>query len=117
MIPEKKYTKFAKTVKERILSSRIAVAHSVNRELISLYWEIGKLIVEKQDESGWGKAVVDTLSKDLQKEFPSVTGFSSRNLWDMKRLYEQYCKHEHLRQLVAEIPWGHNLLIMNKIKD
>ena len=117
MIPEKKYTKFVKAVKERIISSRISVARSVNRELIALYWEIGRLIVEKQNESGWGKAVVDTLSKDLQKEFPSVTGFSPRNLWDMKRLYEQYSGHEYLRQLVAEIPWGHNLLIMNRIKD
>jgi predicted nuclease of restriction endonuclease-like (RecB) superfamily len=60
---------------------------------------------------------VETLSHDLQQEFPAVKGFSPRNLWDMKRFYEQYADYENLRQLVAEIPWGHNLLIMNKVQD
>ncbi len=75
------------------------------------------MIVEKQQELGWGKSVVETLSRDVQQEFPSVTGFSPRNLWDMKRFYEQYADHENLRQRVAEIPWGHNLLILNKISN
>ncbi len=117
MISGKMYTKFVEAIKERIITARISVARSVNRELIGLYWDIGKMIVEKQHELGWGKAVVETLADDLQQEFPSVTGFSPRNLWDMKRLYEQYAQHEYLRQLVADIPWGHNLLIMSKVSD
>ncbi len=116
-ISGKMYTEFVEAIKERIISARISVSRSLSRELIGLYWDIGKMIVEKQQELGWGKAVVETLSNDLKHEFPSVTGFSPRNLWDMKRLYEQYVKHENLRQLVAEIPWGHNLLIMSKISD
>ena len=75
------------------------------------------MIVEKQEKEGWGKSVVEKLSQDLQKEYPGEGGFSSRNLWDMKRFYEQYASHEKLRQAVAEIPWGHNLLIMSKVKD
>ena len=66
---------------------------------------------------GWGKSVVERLSGDIETSFPGVTGFSPRNLWDMKRLYAQYRDDEFLRQLVAEIPWGHNLLIISKVKD
>lgn len=116
IISEKSYTTFVDAIKQRIVLARVSAARAVSRELIGLYWDIGKMIVEKQQELGWGKSVVDTLSRDLQHEFPSVTGFSPRNLWDMKRFYEQYANHENLRQLVAEIPWGHNLLIMQKIK-
>ncbi len=74
------------------------------------------MIVKKQEELGWGKSVVERLSKDIRKEFEGIQGFSPRNLWDMKRMFEQYWKHPKLRQLVAEIPWGHNLLIINKIE-
>jgi len=61
--------------------------------------------------------VIEKLSHDLKKEYPGEAGFSSHNLWDMKRFYEQYASHKKLRQAVAEIPWGHNLLIMSKISD
>ncbi len=117
LISGKNYTNFVDAVKKRIGSARISAVRSVNRELIGLYWDIGKMIVEKQQDLGWGKSVVETLSHDIQREFPAVTGFSPRNLWDMKRLYEQYAEYGNLRQLVAEIPWGHHLLILNKISD
>lgn len=94
---EKTYLEFVDAVKERIVSAWISAARAISRELIGLYWDIGKMIVEKQEELGWGKAVVETLSKDLQQEFPSISGFSPRNLWDMKRLYEQYAQHEDRR--------------------
>ncbi|MCP4131309.1 MAG: DUF1016 domain-containing protein [bacterium] len=111
------YNDFLSDIKEKIHSARIKASRIVNRELNALYWNIGKAIVEKQKELGWGKSIVEKLSADLCTNFPGISGFSTRNLWDMKRFYEQYHDHENLRQLVAEIPWGHNLLIMNKISD
>jgi len=76
-----------------------------------------KIILEKQKEQGWGKSVVEKISNDLQKDFPGGNGYSARNLWDMRRFYSRYSTNEKLRQLVAEIPWGQNLLILTKIKD
>jgi predicted nuclease of restriction endonuclease-like (RecB) superfamily len=76
-----------------------------------------KNIVEKQETSDWGKSVVEQLSLDLRKEFPDMTGFSARNLWDMRRFYDSYKNSPKLRQLVAEIPWGHNLVILNSLKN
>ncbi len=113
----KAYLKFVTDIKQRVVSARISAARAINRDLISLYWDIGRMIVERQEKEGWGKSVVERLSLDLQKAFPNGMGFSARNLWDMKRLYEQYADHEKLRQAVAELPWGHNLLIINKITD
>lgn len=110
------YTSFLSSIKTEIRTARIKAARVVNRELISLYLKIGEMIVKKQEELGWGKSVVERLSKDIRKEFEGIQGFSPRNLWDMKRMFEQYWKHPKLRQLVAEIPWGHNLLIINKIE-
>ena len=128
------YAVWLAEVKTRIQSARISAARAVNRDLILLYWDIGRGIVEKQEQLGWGKSVVERLSRDLRAAFPTVTGFSPRNLWDMKRFYVTYSEpevwrqavaksdcggntEEFLRQLVAEIPWGHNLLILNKITD
>ncbi len=66
---------------------------------------IGELITKNQEKNGWGKAIVEKLSKDLEKDYPSKSGFSSRNLWDMRRFYLEYKGDSILRQLVAEIPW------------
>ncbi|MET0391876.1 MAG: PDDEXK nuclease domain-containing protein, partial [Chitinophagaceae bacterium] len=74
-----------------------------------------KIILEKQQEKDWGQSVVEKLAIDLQKRFRGYKGFSARNLWDMRRFYEAYKDHSKLRQLVAEIPWGHNLLLLNKV--
>ena len=111
------YIQFLNELKERIRTAQTKAVLSVNRELISLYWDIGKRIVEKQKEMGWGKGVVEQLARDLRREFPDVRGFSARNLWDMRRFYLTYEDHPNLRQAVAEIPWGHNLVIINKVKD
>ncbi len=111
------YINFLKTIKAEIQSARIQASKTVNRELILLYWKIGEAIVQKQEELGWGKSVVQRLSEDLKKEIGPRGGFSARNLWDMKRFYEGYKDNPKLRQLVAEIPWGHNLLILNKLKQ
>jgi predicted nuclease of restriction endonuclease-like (RecB) superfamily len=111
------YMKFLNVLKDRIRSARISAARVVNKELILLYWEIGKGIVEKHEQLGWGKAVVEKLSFDLMEEFPGTAGFSARNLWNIKRFYEEYKDESKLQQAVAEIPWGQNLLIMEKVGD
>lgn len=81
--------------------------------MIQLYWKIGELIVQRQEQEGWGKSVVEKLSKDLCAEIPDSKGYSARNLWDMRRFYSEYREKPNLRQLVAEIPWGHNILKLN----
>lgn len=104
-------------MKERIRSAQYEALRAVNKELIALYWDIGRMIGERQQEKGWGKAVVETLAKDLQVEFPGVSGFSASNLWRMKLFFETYAGSEKLAPLVREIGWSHNLAILEKCKD
>ena len=111
------YQVFLEEIKHNIQSAQIKAALSVNRSLIELYLTIGNRILEKQDEEGWGKSVIERLSQDLKRSFPHLKGFSPRNLWDMRRLSESVRDNPILRQVVAEIPWGHNLVLLNKIKD
>jgi predicted nuclease of restriction endonuclease-like (RecB) superfamily len=111
------YSVFLASVKSEIQSARIKAARVVNRELIALYWKIGEMIVCKQEELGWGKSVVEKLSEDICREFDGIKGFSPQNLWYMRQFYLEYYKAANLQQLVGEIPWGHNILIFNKIKN
>jgi len=111
------YGKFLATVKERVRTAQYAALKAVNTELVSLYWDIGRLIVERQAGETWGKAVVQQLSEDLRQEFPGVAGFSRQNLWYMRQFYTEYQVQEKLQPLVGEISWSHNLAIMSKCKD
>lgn len=111
------YPQLLAEVKERICSAQYAALKAVNTELVGLYWDLGRLIVEKQEQSGWGKSVVERLSQDLRKEFPGVAGFSVQNLWYMRQFHLEYREHEKLQPLVGEIAWAHNLVIMSKCKD
>jgi len=113
----KEYKGTLELIRHEIHTARFHVARTITKEHISLYWKIGKIISEKQQEQGWGKSVVEIIASDLQKEYPESSGYSSRNLWDMRRFYVRYSENEKLRQLVAEIPWGQNLLILAKVKD
>lgn len=85
--------------------------------MIALYWEIGKRITEQQTASGWGKSVVENLSRDIQKEFPGIQGFGVRNMWDMARFYAEYQSNEILQPLVAEISWSKHIVILTKCKE
>ncbi|MBE0433323.1 hypothetical protein IBX73_07650 [candidate division WOR-3 bacterium] len=114
---DENYMLLLKEVKSKILSARISAARKVNKELIKLYWDIGKTIVGRQKEYGWGKSVIEKLAKDLKREFRDTEGFSSRNLWYMRCLYLEYDNKPILQQPVAEIPWGHNIMIFTKVKD
>ena len=98
------YLRFVADLKARIQSARLSAARSVNRDLILLYWDIGRGIVEKQQTAGWGDAVVERLAADLRAAFPDMRGFSARNLRDMKRFFLTYADEEIWRQAVAKLP-------------
>ena len=103
---ERDYIVFLQEIKEKIREAQYKALKAVNRELISLYWEIGKSIIEKQEQEGWGKSVVETLSKDVQIEFPGIKGFSVQNLWYRRQIYLEYRASEKLQPLVGEISWS-----------
>lgn len=111
----KEYAKFLNEIKLRIVTAQIQAVRFVNKELIKLYWDIGKSIIERQKRYRWGDNIVEALVRDLKEAFPQVRGFSERNVWNMRRFYKEYKNKPFLQQLVAEIPWGHNLLIMEKV--
>ncbi len=165
VLADPEYRKFIEEIKDRVGAARVSAARHVNRDMILLYWDIGKAIVEKQKILGWGESVIDRISDDLRTAFPAATGFSPRNLRDMKRFCLAYTDEaiwrqavaklakstvsrpalirrqpvaeltpyeKHLQdganlssdeiaqfpqQFVAEIPWGHHLLILNKLTD
>ncbi len=136
------YGAFVNNLKERIRAAQIQAALSVNRELIELYWDIGKGIAERQTSEAWGRSVVEKLATDLHNEFPEVAGFSERNIWRMRAFFLAWLpkpgnlphgvrgsqppilpqavaelRKAKLPQVVAEIPWGHNVVLIEKLKD
>jgi predicted nuclease of restriction endonuclease-like (RecB) superfamily len=111
------YGKFLADIKARIRQAQIRAGLAVNSELILLYWNIGRDILTKQKEQGWGAKVVDRLSKDLCSEFPSQKGYSSRNLKYMRLFAEAWPDEQIVQQAVAQIPWGHNVRILDALKD
>lgn len=111
------YIDFVNQIKQKILSSQYEALKAVNKELIALYWEIGKGIVQKQEEFGWGKSIVKNLSDALQREFVGTKGFSERNLWNMRNYYIEYKDNQKLQTLSAEIGWSHNVAIFQKCKE
>lgn len=134
----KDYPHFLNDLKTRIRAVQVKALLSVNQEMIALYWQIGGDILERQRHEGWGMATVRQLSRDLAREFPSMTGFSPKNIWRMRafylawngdppkvaqavRLFENIqVKHEEsaiLPQPVSELPWGHNIVLFQKLKN
>ncbi len=111
------YNEFLSEIKERILSAQYDALREVNKELVNLYWDIGKRIIEQQEKHGWGKSIIETLALDLQKEYPGIKGFSSRNLWKMRNFSLMLRVKPKLQPLVAEISWVKNILIMEKCKN
>jgi predicted nuclease of restriction endonuclease-like (RecB) superfamily len=97
------YLAFVAELKERILAARVSAARAVNRDLVLLYWDIGRGIHQRQERLGWGEAVIERLGVDLRKAFPSTTGFSARNLRNMKQFYEAYRDGSIWQQLVAKL--------------
>lgn len=130
-------------IKQRIRQGQARAVLSANAEMITTYWDVGKILHERQQQEGWGRAVIPRLSRDLRNELPEVKGFSERNIGYMIRLVREYGFSPILQQpvakldasgkvpqtvtqmpppailpqLVAKIPWGHNILLMEKVKD
>ncbi len=124
------YPQLLADIKTRIRTARTRAALSVNAEMIRLYWEIGRAIVERQRNEQWGSAVIEQLSRDLREAFPGLRGFSKPNLWKMRSLYLAYRQEDRiLSQPVREpvhqepppeivgIPWGHNVLLISRLRD
>ena len=135
------YAPWLTALKARVRSAQLQAAARVNHELISLYWDIGRSIVEGQRDRGYGKQVVEQLAADLQAEFPGLAGFSPLNVWRMRAFYEAYADDGRILsqpvtelapaivqqpvapsddgppEPMASLPWGHNLLLLHKLKS
>jgi predicted nuclease of restriction endonuclease-like (RecB) superfamily len=111
------YLDFIQDLKKKIISAKSKAILSANKLMIELYFDIGKEIVNKQEFLGWGKSIVEQMSKDLIDEFGEKSGYSTQNLWYMRQFYLAYINKSNLQQLVGEIPWGQNILIFSKCKD
>ncbi len=117
MIDLQKYRDFFNEVIQTINSVKYEAYKSLNKHHIELNFEIGKLIVKNQEVNSWGKSIVDTLSKDINKQIDGIKGYSPQNLWRMRQFYLEYNDKPELLELATKIPWGQNLLILHKIKD
>lgn len=119
MLPSKpsEYTDLLKNIKEQIQVSQFQAVSAVNRELISLYWNIGKIILENQSRAGWGSKFIDNLAADLKADFPEITGFSVRNLKYMRKFAKEYPDVEFVQVPLAQITWYHHIALMDKVKE
>lgn len=111
------YAEFLGQLKDRIRTAQVRAAVSVNRELVLLYWGIGRDILTRQEQQGWGTKVIDRLSADLRRAFPEMKGFSARNLKYMRAMADAWPDEAIVQQLAAQIPWFHNCVLLDKVKD
>ena len=112
------YKDWINNLKGKVQSAQTKVALSVNSVVLELYWEIGKEIETKLNNANWGTKIIEQISIDLMLEFPNIKGFSKRNIYAMRQWYSFYSQvSSFVPQVVAQIPWGHNRLIISKTKD
>jgi hypothetical protein len=111
------YAAFVAELKARIQSALISEARAVNRDLILLYWDIGRGIVEKQAALGWGESVIEQLAKDLQKAFPGMRGFSTANLWAMRRVYMECGRDPIIQQLAEELEMKKGAAVLEQAEE
>ncbi|MBL8897959.1 MAG: DUF1016 family protein [Planctomycetes bacterium] len=111
------YDDLLRDLKERVRTARVRAALAVNRELVLLYWSIGREILERQERLGWGTQVIERLALDLRTEFPDLRGFSARNLKYMRRFARAWPDAAIVQQLVAQLPWGHNVRLLEQLRD
>lgn len=109
------YVEWLASLKSQIHSAQLRAALAVNTELLSLYWRIGKEILDRQEHDGWGSKVTARLSHDLMMAFPDMRGFSQRNLMYMRKFAQAWPGGAIVQQPVAQLPWGHNLVLLTKL--
>lgn len=117
IVNTKTYIEFLNSLKKEIQHARLKAHLAVNKELILLYWRIGKEILERKKDLGWGSKVIEQLSQDLRHTFPEMKGLSLRNLVYMQTFASSYPDFEFTQQVVAQIPWGHITIILDKVND
>lgn len=123
------YRDFLEGLRARIRTAQVKASLAANRELVRLYWDIGKSIAMRQRSAGWGRGVVERLSRDLQASFPGVQGFSRQNVWNMRAFYRAWSvpgsilqqpvgesSEMEIPQIVGQLPWGHNLALLAKLR-
>lgn len=111
------YPSWLAQLKANIKAAQQRAALTVNKELINLYWQIGNDILERQQQQGWGSKVIDYIAQDLKKSFPELKGFSRANLMYMRAFAVAWPDYAIVQQLVGQLPWGHNLALISKLKD
>src|SRR5689334_15985081 len=111
------YPLLLEDLKARIRTAQVRAALAINRQLVLLYWEIGRQILESQRREGWGAKVIDRLSNDLRQAFPDAMGFSPRNLKYMRAFAEAWPDEAFVQEALAQITWYHNITILDKVKD
>ena len=111
------YLELLANLRARIAGERLRIVVSANSAMVLLYWDIGQLIVQRQATQGWGTKVIDRLAQDLQRAFPTMTGLSPRNLKYMRQFAESWPDREIVQQAVAQLPWSHNLILLQAVAD
>lgn len=119
------YHEFLNELKIKIRNAQLKAAIAASRELIELYWELGKDIVEKQEKEGWGSKVLERVAKDLQNDFPGIEGFSRTNIFRMRSFYLAYSNcptavgqlQKDMLEPFFNTPWGHNSILLDKLKN
>lgn len=109
-----KYKVLLENIKQEVLNAQYKAIYAVNKELMFMYWHIGKIIL---DNSQWGNKYIDSLSMDLKMEFPEMKGFSTRNLKYMRKFAKEYPDFQFMQEVLAQITWYHNIILMDKIDD
>jgi len=111
------YRALLESIKNRVRSAQLHASLAVNRELILLYWSIGRDILSRQKAQGWGAKIIDRLARDLGTAFPGVEGFGVRNLKYMRAFAEAWQDKQFVQQVIAQLPWGHHTRLLDRIKD
>ena len=113
--PPTGYSDWLTGLKKRIHVAQQRASLAVNREMVLLYWNIGHEILTRQNQQGWGSKVIDRLAQDLRTSFPCMKGFSPRNLKYMRAFAEAWPDSEFVQQAAAQLPWGHNVVLLDKL--
>ena len=111
------YGQWIQSIKDRVRRAQFRAMVAVNVELMLLYWDIGRAILDRQTAEGWGSKVVQRMASDLAAEFPGAKGFSLRNLKYMRAFAEAWPNREFVQQVVAQISWGNNVVLLDRVKD
>ena len=111
---DKSFQEITSSIKNAITNTQLEIMTDANKKLVNLYFNIGKIL---EENSSWGNKFIDNVAMELKMSFPNLKGFSVRNLKYMKSFYNEYKDDGEFVQLVAQLPWKHNITLMQKVKD